>query len=101
MVKHIVMFQLSDFSEGKTKKENTTLIKSQLENLQHLIPELKKIEVGIQMEETAAENYDLVLYTEFENVEDLQIYINHPEHKKVSAYIGKVKTGRVAVDYKA
>ncbi len=35
MVKHIVMFQLSDFSEGKTKKENATLIKSQLENLQH------------------------------------------------------------------
>jgi len=95
------MFQLSDFAEGKTKKENATFIKSQLENLQHLIPELKKIEVGIQMEETASENFDLVLYSEFENVEDLKIYINHPEHKKVGAYIGKVKIGRVAVDYKA
>ena len=81
MVKHIVMFQLSDFAEGKTKKENATFIKSQLENLQHLIPELKN-RSGIQMEETASENFDLVLYSEFENVEDLKIYINHPEHKK-------------------
>jgi len=32
-------------------------------------------------------------------LDDLNSYQVHPEHKKVAAYIGKVKTSRAAVDY--
>lgn len=99
MIKHIVFFQLAENAEGKTKSENEEIIKKGLENLYGIIPELKKIEVGINHPETPESNYDICLYCEFESVADLDIYQNHPEHLKVGAYIGKVKTGRVCVDY--
>jgi len=47
MIKHIVFFGLADNAEGKSKAENAVIIKSELENLKHLIPQIKKIEVGI------------------------------------------------------
>ena len=99
MIKHIVCFQLADEAEGKTKAENAQIIKDGLENLVNLIPQAKKIEVGINHPDTPVSNYDIVLYCEFDSIDDLNIYQEHPEHKKVGAYIGKVKTGRVCVDY--
>lgn len=99
MIKHIVLFELAENAEGKTKAENAAIIKRDLESLYGVIPELKKIEVGINHPETPESNYDLCLYCEFENVADLDVYQNHPEHKKVGTYISKVRTGRVCVDY--
>jgi hypothetical protein len=99
MIKHIVFFGLADNAEGKTKAENALIIKSALENLIHLIPEIKKIEVGINYPNAPKTNYDIALYTEFDNFESVDIYQEHPEHKKVAAYIGKVRTSRAAVDY--
>jgi phenylalanyl-tRNA synthetase alpha subunit len=99
MIKHIVFFGLADNAEGKTKAENARIIKSELENLKHLIPEIKKIEVGINYPNAPKTNYDIALYSEFDNFEDVDIYQEHPEHKKVAAYIGKVRISRAAVDY--
>lgn len=99
MIKHIVFFGLAEEAEGKSKAENALYIKNELENLIHHIPELKKIEVGINHPEASADNFDLSLYTEFENMKDLQTYVDHPEHKRVAAYVGKVKTSRACVDY--
>ena len=101
MIKHIVFFQLAEQAEGKTKAENAQIIKEGLENLIHLIPELKKIEVGINHPDTPSSNYDLALYCEFDSVKELDIYQEHPEHKKVAGYIVKVRTGRACVDYEA
>lgn len=99
MIKHIVFFGIADEAEGKSKKENLLYIKNELEALIQLIPELKKIEVGINHPDAPAGNFDLALYTEFENMKDLDVYQVHPEHKRVAAYIGKVKTSRACVDY--
>lgn len=99
MIKHIVFFGIADEAEGKSKKENLLYIKNELEALIQLIPELKKIEVGINHPDAPAGNFDLALYTEFENMKDLDVYQLHPEHKRVAAYIGKVKTSRACVDY--
>ena len=43
MIVHIVFFGLAENAEGKTKAENGIYIKSQLENLKHLIPEIKMV----------------------------------------------------------
>lgn len=99
MIKHIVFFGLADMAEGKTKAENAQFIKQELEDLINFIPEIKRIEVGINSPEAPATNYDIALYSEFENMQALDIYQQHPEHKRVAAYIGKVKTSRAAVDY--
>lgn len=99
MIKHIVFFGLAETAEGKSKAENAKFIKSELENLIHLIPEIRKIEVGINHPDAPQGNSDIALYSEFDSFETLNIYQEHPEHKKVAAYIGKVRTSRAAVDY--
>ena len=99
MIKHIVFFGLAETAEGKSKAENAQFIKSELENLIHLIPEIKKIEVGINHPDAPQGNTDIALYSEFDSFETLNIYQEHPEHKKVAAFIGKVRTSRAAVDY--
>ena len=99
MIKHIVFFGLADNAEGKTKLENAQFIKEELENLKNLIPQILTIEVGINSPEAPTSNYDIALYSEFESFETLDAYQVHPEHKRVAAYIGKVKTERAAVDY--
>jgi hypothetical protein len=99
MIKHIVFFGLADQAEGKMKQENAEIIKRELENLVNLIPEIKKIEVGINAPNAPESNYDIALYSEFESFETLDIYQEHPEHKRVAAFIGKVRVSRAAVDY--
>ena len=99
MIKHIVFFGLAENAQGKSKAENASIIKFELENLINFIPEIKKIEVGINDANAPKTNYDIALYSEFDSLETLDIYQEHPEHKRVAAYIGKVKTSRAAVDY--
>jgi hypothetical protein len=70
-----------------------------LENLINEIPQIKKIEVGINHPDAPAGNYDLALYSEFETMDDLDIYQKHPAHQQAAAYVKKVVTARVCVDY--
>ena len=99
MIKHIVFFRLAENAEGKSKAENAEIIKAKLENLQNLIPEISKIEVGINVPNAPKTDFDIALYSEFESFEALDTYQEHPEHQQVAAFIGKVRTARAAVDY--
>ncbi len=99
MIKHVVLFKLASFAEGNTKHENALYIKEKLEGLEALIPELLKIKVVLNIPEVSLNNYDLMLIAEFNSLQDLDIYANHPEHIKVVSFISKVKTERAAIDY--
>lgn len=99
MIKHIVFFKLAENAEGKSKAENALYIKKELENLKNLIPQIRMIEVGINSPEAPAANFDIALNSEFDSMADLDTYQAHPEHKRVAAYIGKVRTDRACVDY--
>jgi hypothetical protein len=92
------MWKLKEVAEGKSKLENANTIKMKLENLQQKIKEAKLIEVGININDSK-QAYDVVLYSEFENLEDLNLYQNHPEHLKVGEFINKVKEDRIVADY--
>ncbi|APC80079.1 Dabb family protein [Clostridium botulinum] len=100
MIKHIVMWRLKKFAEGKSKLENANIIKINLEDLKHRIDEVKLIEVGVNIN-NSQQAYDVVLYSEFENLEDLNSYQNHPDHVKVGEFINKVKEDRIVTDYEA
>jgi hypothetical protein len=91
------MWKLKDFAEGRSREENIKYIKGELEALKNIIKEIKFIEVGANI--NADKSYDAVLYSEFETPEDLEIYQNHPAHKKVSEYVGKVRESRIVGDY--
>lgn len=98
MLKHIVMWRLKDVAEGKNKEENKEIMKEKLLALEGIIPEIKYIEVGLNVNPTDAA-YDIVLISHFDNEKDLKNYANHPEHVKVGEFIGKVRKERVVVDY--
>lgn len=99
MIKHVVLFKLAAFAEGNSKHENALYLKDKLENLESLIPELSKIEVVLNIPGVSDQNFDLMLIAEFENLQDLDVYINHPEHVKVGSFLSKVKTDRAAIDF--
>lgn len=96
MVKHIVMWKLSDVAEGKTRDENAAVIKEELEHLSEIIDGLLAFEIGSNFNPAG---FDLVLYSEFTSIEALRAYDVHPEHLKVRSYIHKVISDRSVVDY--
>ena len=98
MLKHIVMFKLKANAEGASKEQNAKKIKAELEALTGRIPQIRRMEVGINCipGEVA---YDVAIYSEFANENDLLIYMKHPEHVKVAEFVGKVRESRVVVDY--
>ena len=99
MIKHVVLFKLAPFAEGNTKHENALYLKEKLEKLEGVIPGLLRMEAVINMPDVAESNDDLMLIAEFDNLEDLDIYINHPEHVKVGSFLSKARTDRAAIDY--
>jgi len=98
MIKHIVMWKLKDFAEGKSSIENAKLIKEMIEGLKVIIPQIREAEVGININPSDAA-FDVALYSSFDSKQDLDIYQQHPEHLKIGEFIAKIRTGRVVVDY--
>lgn len=98
MIKHIVFWKIKDSHNGQTKAEIAQQIKEMLNNLKGVIPGMIELEVGIGGADLEA-TYDVCLYTVFADKAALDGYAIHPEHEKVKAYIGSVKTARECMDY--
>ena len=69
---------------------------AQLAALDGVIPQLKKCEVARNIGEG---NYDAVLVSEFETMDDLNAYKVDPRHVAVSDICKSIRADRVAVDY--
>ena len=96
MLKHIVFFKFPDSEQDK--RELVAILKDKLESLNFKIPQLKKLETGINISNRSSA-FDLALVTEFENEADLEIYRIHPDHQAVIAYIKETNADSVVVDY--
>ncbi len=98
MIKHIVMWRLKDFAHGADKEGNAKKLKSLLESLESKISEIKRIEVGININPSYGA-FDVVLYSEFDTLSDLEAYQKHPEHLEVVSFVNEVRSERRVVDY--
>ncbi|MGL4987109.1 MAG: Dabb family protein [Treponemataceae bacterium] len=98
MIRHVVMWKFKDFSSPAEKAEKINVFKERLLALQGIIPQIKRIEFGLQVN-CANASSDAVLISDFDSFDDLQIYIDHPEHKKVSSYCKEIRTARTAVNF--
>jgi lambda repressor-like predicted transcriptional regulator len=98
MIKHIVLWKLKEQHNGKTKDTLANEMTSRLLELKKLIPEIKFMEVGRNVI-YPERNHDLVLVSEFNSFDDLELYANHPEHLKVVAFVKEIVTSRAAIDY--
>lgn len=95
MLNHIVMWKLLDSANGKTKEENIKLLIDGYEELKKIIPSIADAE----MHRTCGGNVDLILITHFKDEEELNAYVNHPDHQKYSAFCKTVRETRSAADY--
>ena len=91
MIRHIVMWKFRPGTEAEQKQ-----FLEGLRGLQGVIPQLRRSEVAVNV---GKGNYDAVLVSEFESLEELDAYKNDPRHKAVSALCKSIRTDRVAVDY--
>ena len=92
MIKHIVMWKFKENEEENMKK-----FLNGLNNLKGIIPEIKSIETGINI--NPKNEYNAILISEFETMEDLEKYKTNPEHIKVSTLCKKIRLDRQAIDY--
>ena len=98
MFKHIVMWKLKEQGDKAAKERDALAIKSRLEGLKATIEEISHIEVGINACESAA-SYDVVLYSDFADLDALDRYRVHPDHKEAAAFVASVTSDRAVVDY--
>lgn len=96
MLRHIVLFKIRENIPDKGKTAST--LKDKLERIKDQIPEVKKLETGINVS-TQPNAYDLALVTEFNDGKDLEVYRNHPAHQAVVKYILDVTSDRIVTDY--
>ncbi len=98
MIKHVVMWKLSDQAEGNSRTTNLSLVKEKLLALKQFISEIESLEVGENINSSEAA-FDMVLITTHANQQALAQYINHPLHKEAASFIGKVVSERKVVDF--
>lgn len=92
MIKHIVMWKFKENEE-----ENMRKFLNGLNSLKNIIPEIKYMETGINI--NPKNEFDAILISEFETMEDLENYKNNPEHIKVSELCKSIRLDRQAIDY--
>jgi len=97
MLRHIVTWNYKDGFTDDENKENAQKVKSELESLAQCIDEI--VELKVYINELSSSNRDIVLNSSFENEETLAAYQIHPEHQRVSAYVGSVLQNRACIDY--
>ena len=95
MIKHVVTFKFKGTQEER--KEVATKFAEALVQLPDDIPQLKSIEVGLNM--NPAESWDLVLTATADSLEDVAIYSAHPAHQAAVEIIAPYKEARACVDY--
>lgn len=96
MIKHVVMWKLKNEALNNSKEENAKLICEKLAALYGIIPEIVKIEAGINENDGG---FDVILISEFKSFDDLKTYDGHPEHQKVREFVRSVAESREAIDY--
>lgn len=91
MITHIVMWK---FKDGEEARANEFLEK--LQALDGQIDVIRKMKV-VRSAVKGAE-YDAVLISEFDTLEDVSKYKNDPRHLSVAALCEKIRVSRAAID---
>lgn len=97
MIRHIVAWNFKEGFSDEENRANAEKMKKDLESLKDLIPEVADIRVDIDLAPSSTR--DVMLNSLFATEADLKVYQEHPEHKKVGAFIGSVTKHRVCLDF--
>lgn len=96
-LRHIVSWKVA----GDTDEERSRVaaeLRDRLLALPAQIDVIRAFEVGVN-DAGAADNYDVVLVSEFDDENALTSYVQHPVHQEVIAFVRANTIGRAGVDY--
>lgn len=94
MVDHLVLFTVKDDAAA----EDVDDLLSSLRELGSSIPTVLDLSVGENFSERAR-GYTHGLFVRLGSRDDLQAYLEHPEHRAVVEKLDAATTGRLVVDY--
>lgn len=97
MLKHIVLFKLKESLSATEKQEVMNRFKAAIEALPATISTIRHIHVGFNV--NPAEQWDICLDSEFDNLEDMKAYATHPAHLAAAGLLKDAKEGRACTDY--
>jgi len=98
MVKHIVLWRLVESMDGRSRHDNTMIIKNALYGMLGHIPGLLKIEVGVS-QIGDEQGSDISLIAEFDCWDSFLAYRTHPEHLPVKKLMQDYVIERRVIDY--
>ena len=96
MIRHVAAFQLAD-TDPAVRTAQATEAGRRLEALVGVVPSLRAMSAGANALDLPG-NWDLVLVADFDGAAGLDAYQVHPAHEEVAAFIGGIRSDRVAVD---
>ena len=99
MIRHIVTYKFLPEAEGRTKTENLEIAKGLAAKMGESIPVLKAFLCGTGCDGQKADNYDIILICDLENLDALAEYKMHPAHKAFGSLCHAVSSGRAAIDF--
>ena len=97
MIKHLVFWKINKGGTDQDRTNTFHTFREKTAYLKTIIPQIKEATVGLNYRE--GDVFHLCIDSVFENDEDLQLYINHPEHLKVRAYLDSVSYDKTVFDY--
>lgn len=97
MIKHIVFWKISPPGDQATHRKVVEEFKQKIEHLRTIIPEILEARVGYNYIE--GDVFNLCIDSVFNNQEELDAYINHPEHLKVREWLNSVTYDKAIFDY--
>ena len=98
MVRHVILWQLSDELDTAAKAEVKQAIKEGLEGLKGKVPGI--VEIKVHTNGLDSSNADLMLDSVFTDAEALKGYATHPEHVAVANNVVRPNTkSRTCLDF--
>lgn len=97
MIKHIVMWKITDQDQAMTKTQLLVNMQQLLLTLPHAIDEIITFDVDINVISSPA-HFDISLCSTFSSLEDLEAYQHHPKHIEVAEFIKRIAIQRAVID---
>lgn len=98
MIKHIIMFKFTDIKNDFDRSEKVKKMQSSFSPLRSKIEFVKSYEIRVNSKKTNF-SYDIVIISKYKSWNDLEAYINHPEHKKAIKACANISKEKAIVDY--
>jgi hypothetical protein len=94
-IRHIVSWQLAA-TDPTEKAAHAAQVVAGLRALVSVVPDIRSLEVGTDA--AGGGNWDVAMVADFDDLDAVSRYQEHPEHQKVAGFIRSVVAARSCVD---